>query len=169
MMGLFSRLVEAGTLPSYKKAIDIYSPLTGTVVPLDEVPHALFTERMFGEGIAIKPSGYQVLAPFSGTMLLFPELANQLRIKAQNGLQIQIQLGIDSHLMLGEGFKRVVKQGEHFEKGQLLAEFSLVKMKKQLSNILCPITLLNSDKIKGLQAHYFQVIAGEDTIMTVYV
>jgi PTS system glucose-specific IIA component len=168
-MGLFSRLVEASSLPSHKKSIDIYSPLSGTVLALDEVPHALFTERLFGEGIAIKPSGYQLLAPFAGTMLQFPELANQLRIKAQNGLQLQIQLGIDSHLMMGEGFKRVVKQGENFEQGQLLAEFSLVKMKRHLPSILCPITLLNSDKVKGIQAHYFQVIAGEDKIMTVYV
>ncbi|MFT5816400.1 MAG: PTS system glucose-specific IIA component [Arenicella sp.] len=168
-MGLFSCLVDANSLPSHKKAIDIYSPLTGSVLALDEVPHALFTERLFGEGIAIKPSGYQVLAPFAGTMLHFPELANQLRIKSQNGLQLQIQLGIDSHLMMGEGFKRVVKQGENFEQGQLLAEFSLVKMKKNLSSILCPITILNSDKIKGLQAHYFKVLAGEDKIITVYI
>jgi len=168
-MGLFSRLVDPKSLPSHKKAIDIISPLTGTTVPLDEVPNALFTERLFGEGIAIKPSGYQVLAPFSGTMTHFPELANQLRLKAKNGLQLQIQLGIDSHLMMGEGFKRVVKQGENFEQGQVLAEFSLVKMKKQLPSILCPITLLNSDNIKGLHAHYFQVFAAEDTIMTVYI
>lgn len=168
-MGIFSRLVDANSLPSHEKAIDIYSPLTGTVLPLDEVPNALFTERLFGEGIAVKPSGYQVLAPFSGTMLQFPELANQLRIKAKNGLQLQIQLGIDSHLMMGEGFKRTVKQGESFEQGQLLAEFSLFKMKRQLPSILCPITILNSDKLKGLQGHYFQVIAGEDKMMTVYI
>jgi PTS system glucose-specific IIA component len=102
-------------------------------------------------------------------MLHFPELANQLRIKAKNGLQLQIQLGIDSHLMMGEGFKRVVKQGESFEQGQLLAEFSLAKMKRHLPSILCPITLLNSDKVKGLQAHYFQVVATEDKMMTVYI
>ena len=168
-MGLFNRLVDSSSVPSHKKAIDIHSPLTGTVVPLDDVPHALFSERLFGEGIAIKPSGYQVLAPFAGTMLYFPELANQLRIKAKNGLQLQIQLGIDSHLMMGEGFKRSVKPGEIFAQGQLLAEFSLVKMKRQLPSILCPITVLNSDKVKGLQAHYFQVIAGEDKMMTVYV
>jgi len=168
-MGLFSRLVDVSSLPSHKKLIDIYSPLTGTVLPLDEVPNALFTERLFGEGIAIKPSGYQVLAPFAGTMLHFPELANQLRIQAKNGLQLQIQLGIDSHQMLGEGFKRNVKQGESFEKGQLLAEFSLVKMKKQLPSILCPITLINSDKVQGLQGHYFQVLAGEDKMMTVFI
>ena len=167
-MGLFSRLVEVNSLPTHKKAIAICSPLTGKVLPLDDVPHNLFTERLFGEGVAIRPSGYQVLAPFSGTMLHFPELANQLRFKATNGLQMQIQLGIDSHIMMGEGFKRLIKQGEHFEKGQLLAEFSLVKMKRQLPSILCPVTLLNSDKIKGLQAHYLQVIAGEDNMMTVY-
>jgi PTS system glucose-specific IIA component len=168
-MGLFSRLVEDNSQPSHKKAIDISSPLTGKVVPMDEVPHTLFTARMFGEGIAIKPTGYQVLAPFAGTMLHFPELANQLRLQAKNGLRLQIQLGIDSHLMMGEGFKRVVKQGETFEQGQLLAEFSLVKMKRQLPSILCPITLLNSDKVKGIQAHYFQVVAGEDKIMTVFI
>jgi len=168
-MAIFSRLVEANSLPAHKKAIDIFSPLTGKVAPLDEVPHALFTARMFGEGIAIKPSGYQVLAPFAGTMLHFPELANQLRLQAKNGLRLQIQLGIDSHLMMGEGFKRIIKQGETFEQGQLLAEFSLVKMKRQLPSILCPITLLNSDKVKGIQGHYFQVIAGEDKMMTVFI
>tara|TARA_B110000091_G_C13755191_1_gene449538 strand:+ start:279 stop:407 length:129 start_codon:yes stop_codon:yes gene_type:complete len=42
-------------------------------------------------------------------------------------------------------------------------------MKRQLLGISCLITLLNSDKIKGIQAHYFQVIAGEDKMMTVYI
>lgn len=168
-MGLFSRLLDAGSIPAHKKVVELKSPLSGHVVPLNDVPHPLFNQRIFGEGVAIKPSGYQILAPFSGTMLHFPELANQLRIKAKNGLQMQIQLGIDSHLMMGEGFKRIVKQGEHFEAGQLLAEFSLVKMKRQLPSILCPITLINSDKVKGIQGHYFQVIAAEDKIMTVFI
>lgn len=168
-MGVFGCLVEANSLPAHKKAIAIFSPLTGQALPLDDVPHGLFTARLFGEGIAIMPCGYQVLAPFAGTMVHFPALANQLRLTAKNGLQLQIQLGIDSHLMMGEGFKRIVKQGETFEQGQLLAEFSLIKMKKQLPSILCPITLLNSDKIKGLQGHYFHVVAGEDKMMTAYI
>lgn len=168
-MGIFSCLVEPNSLPVHNKTIEVSSPLTGKVIALDEVPHALFKERMFGEGIAIAPSGYQVIAPFSGTMLQCSELANQLRLKAKNGLQLQIQLGIDSHLMMGEGFKRFVKQGEYFQQGQILAEFNLLKMKQALTSILCPITVLNSEKIKGLQAHYFHVIAGEDRVMTVYI
>lgn len=167
-MGPFNCLVDVDSIPSHKKAIELFSPLTGTVLPLDDVPHALFTERLFGEGVAIKPSGYQVFAPFSGTMLHFPELANQLRIKSLNGLQLQIQLGIDSHTMMAEGFKRIVKKGQTFKQGQVLAEFSLSKMKAALPSILCPVTLLNSDKVKGMQGHYYQVMANEDKILTIY-
>lgn len=168
-MGLFSRLVDVDSLPTHKKVLTVLSPLSGKVVPLDEVPHGLFTERIFGEGVAIQPSGYQVIAPFSGTMLHFPELANQLRIKSKSGLQIQIQLGIDSHLMMAEGFKRMVKPKQTFEQGEVLAEFSLSKMKKQLPSVLCPVTLLNSDKVKGIQGHYLQVRANEDNLMSVYI
>jgi PTS system glucose-specific IIA component len=167
-MRLFNRLVDNDSIPEHTKTITILSPISGKVVPLDEVCNPLYTRRLFGEGIAIKPTGYQVLAPFSGTMLYFPELANQLRFKAENGLQLQVQLGIDSHLMMAEGFKRIVKKDQTFEQGQVIAEFSLHKMKKHLSSILCPITLLNSDKVKGIKGHYYPVIGGEDTMMTIY-
>ena len=168
-MGLFTRLVTQDAIPTHKKVLEVLSPLNGKVIPLDDVPHALFQQRIFGEGLAISPSGYQVFAPFAGKMLHFPELANQLRFKAQNGLQLQVQLGIDSHLMMAEGFKRLVKEGEHFNQGQVIAEFSIHKMKKSLSSILCPITILNSDKVKGIQAYYYPVMANEDKIMSVYI
>lgn len=167
-MGPFNRLVGSDAIPPHKKAIALLSPLTGIVVPLNDVPHSLFTSRLFGEGVAIKPSGYQVLAPFAGTVMHFPELANQIRIKAQNGLQLQIQLGIDSHIMMAEGFKRFLKKGDTFKQGQVLAEFSLNKMKAALPSILCPVTLLNSDKVKAVQGHYYHVIANEDKILSIY-
>ncbi|MGJ8681756.1 PTS sugar transporter subunit IIA, partial [Paraglaciecola sp.] len=142
-MELLGKLTEPDKLPQHRKVLSISSPLSGTVVPLNEVPHALFKQRLFGEGIAIIPSGYQLYAPFEGTVISYPELANQIRIKAKNGLQIQIQLGIDSHLMMGEGFKRHKKAGETFAKGEVLGEFSLIKMKRQLPSILCPVTVIN--------------------------
>ncbi|WP_158970042.1 PTS glucose transporter subunit IIA [Paraglaciecola sp. L3A3] len=168
-MATLAKLVEIENIPQHTKALSIRSPISGTVMTLDTVPNALFQERLFGEGIAINPSGYQVIAPFNGSVLSFTTLANQLRIKAQNGLQLQIQLGIDSHLMMAEGFKRTVKTGDTFKQGDILAEFSLVKMKQQLSSVLCPITVINSDKVKGIQGHYYSVIAGEDSILTVYI
>lgn len=168
-MTLLGKLVLPDKLPAHTKKMAISSPLSGSVVPLDNVPHELFQQRLFGEGIAITPSGYQLFSPFSGTVLAFPETAHQIRIKASNGLQIQIQLGIDSHLMMGEGFKRKVRIGMKIKTGDLLAEFSLAKMKQSLPSILCPITILNSEKVKGIQGHYYSVMAKEDSVMTVYI
>ncbi|MDU0355487.1 PTS glucose transporter subunit IIA [Paraglaciecola aquimarina] len=168
-MTLLGKLVGVDNLPTYKQILTIVSPLSGRAVSLSEVPNALFQQRLFGEGIAIIPSGFQVIAPFSGTVAACTELANQLRLKAQNGLQLQIQLGIDSHIMMGEGFKRKVKAGDTFKQGDVLAEFSLVKMKQQLPSILCPVTVINSEKVKAIRAHYYAVRASEDDILTVYI
>jgi PTS system glucose-specific IIA component len=167
-MALFHKLVTADSLPAHKKAIGIPSPISGKVFLLDAVANKLFSERLFGEGVAIEPAGYQVFAPFAGIVEQFPETACQLRIKANSGIKMQVQLGIDSHLMMGEGFKRKVKVGESFALGQVLMEFDLRKMKEQLASTLCPITILNSDKVRGIQAHCFQVMAGEDPAMTIY-
>ena len=168
-MTLFSKLVDPSALPPHKKSLPILSPLSGRVTALDNVPDALFNQRVFGEGVAIEPSGYQVFAPFSGKVELFPESAHQLRIVAKNGLKMLIQMGINSHLLMGEGFKRKVQVGELFQQGQVLAEFDLRKMKLSLDSILCPVTIINSDKIAGIQAHYYQVIGAEDPAMTLYI
>jgi PTS system glucose-specific IIA component len=168
-MSLFNKLVDPDALPPHKKLLPILSPISGRVFTLDEVPDALFSQRVYGEGVAIEPSGYQVIAPFAGKVESFPECAHQLRIVAKNGLRMQIQMGIDSHRMMGEGFKRKVKEGDFFEKGQILAEFDLRKMKTSLDSTLCPVTVINSDKLAGIQAHCYQVIGAEDPAMTVYI
>ncbi|MGS2721531.1 PTS sugar transporter subunit IIA [Paraglaciecola aestuariivivens] len=165
---MFKKLIDPNSLPAFKHAIDIQSPLSGKVLALDTVPHALFTARLMGEGVAIQPSGYQVFAPCSATIVSLPELANQIRLKTAQGMMLQIQLGIDSHIMMAEGFKSLVKVGDKVESGQVLMEFSLAKMKQQLKSTLCPVTIINSEKIKGLQAYYMQVRATEDRLFTVY-
>jgi PTS system glucose-specific IIA component len=168
-MSLFSRLVDPEALPPHKRLLPILSPLSGRVFTLDSVPDALFKQRIYGEGVAIEPSGYQVIAPFSGKVESFPESAHQLRIVAKNGLKMQIQMGINSQRMMGEGFKRKVKMGELFKQGQVLAEFDLRRMKIHLDSTLCPVTIINSDKIAGIQVHCYQVIGAEDPAMTLYI
>jgi PTS system glucose-specific IIA component len=155
-------------IPEHTRCLTILSPISGAVVSLQQVPHSLFNQGLFGDGVAIKPSGYQVIAPFSGVITHFPPLANQIRIKSSLGLQVQIQLGIDSHNMMGDGFKRQVSVGSVFVQGQVLAEFSLVKMKQQLVSTLCPVTILNSAKLKAIQGHYYTSIANQDKIMSAY-
>ena len=72
-------------------------------------------------------------------------------------------------MMMGEGFKEGRKTRPKFEQGQLLAEFSLVKMKRQLSSIYAPSPYSIVTKLKAYKLTIFQVVAAQDTIMTVYI
>ena len=168
-MMLFKRLIEPGNIPVHRKKITILSPLSGKISTLDSLANEIFKQRLFGEGIVIAPSGYQVFAPFAAKVEHFPTTAQQIRLRAKNGLQLLIQLGIGSENMLAEGFKAKVKVGQWVAQGQVLMEFDLRIMKQKLDSVLCPVTVLNSDKLIGIEAHCHQVIATQDNCMTLYI
>ena len=41
----------------------ILAPLSGQVVPLDQVPDDVFAQKVLGDGIAIAPSSGRILSP----------------------------------------------------------------------------------------------------------
>ncbi|WP_416304972.1 PTS sugar transporter subunit IIA [Neptunicella sp. SCSIO 80796] len=166
---MFNNLVSIDQLPVHTKSIPIISPLTGKAMPLDQVPSEIFSQRLFGEGLAIEMTGSKVIAPFNGIMHQVPATAHQLRLKASNGLMMLIQIGIDSHEMMGEGFELHVRSGQPFSSGDLLLSINLQKLKKRLSRVISPVTILNSNKLTGILPHYQQVIAGQDQLMTLYI
>lgn len=161
-------MVDASSVPVHKTSFSLLSPLAGKVLPIDCAVDTLFAHRMFGDGVVIEPAGYQLLAPFSGTVIDLSASGNQIRLRTDSGLQVMIQMGLDSQLMMGLGFKAKVKKGQQFIQAQVLLEFDLNQMKRQLSSVQCPVTLLNSDKLKAIVPHYYKVLAGQDKLMTVY-
>jgi sugar PTS system EIIA component len=165
---MFKKQVDDASIPEHKKSFTLISPIAGKVLPLVSAYDTLFSHRLFGEGVVIEPAGYQVLAPFKGQVIHLEDTANQIIIRAENGLQFMLQLGFDSYLMMGLGFKARVKKGDSFSQNQVLLEFDLNQMRQQLISVQCPITLLNSDKIKAIVPHYFKVLAGQDKLMTIY-
>ena len=167
-MKLFNKIVDASSIPEHKTSFSILSPLAGKVLPLENAVDTLFANRMFGDGVVIEPAGYQLLAPFNGTVIELSASGNQIRLRSENGLQLMIQMGFDSQLMMGLGFKTKINKGQQFTTSQVLLEFDLNFMKRQLSSVQCPVTLLNSDKIKAIVPHYYKVLAGQDKLMTVY-
>lgn len=168
-MTLFHKLVEPGSLPPHKRELKINAPINGRVKPLDEFPSKLLTERLFGEGVCVDPSGYQVTAPFDGVVELLPSTCEQIRIKSNKGIKLRIQLGYKAENMMAEGFKIKVPEGHSFKQGEVLLEYDLRKMKEQLSCVLFPVTILNSEKMRGVVPNYRQVIASEDHVFSLLI
>ena len=44
----------------------IYAPISGEVIPITDVPDVVFSEKIAGDGVAIKPTSSTIVAPVDG-------------------------------------------------------------------------------------------------------
>lgn len=51
-----------------KKSSEIYTPVNGEVVELKKVNDPVFSEKMMGEGFAVKPIDGKIHSPIKGTI-----------------------------------------------------------------------------------------------------
>lgn len=109
-----------GAEPEAKK-FQIGAPLAGKAVPLTEVPDAVFSTGMIGQGAAIQPTDGQVVSPVDGMVTTVFPTKHAIGIKATNGMEILIHLGIDTVKLDGKPFETKVAVDEQVKVGDLLA------------------------------------------------
>lgn len=126
------------------------SPLSGTVVPLEEVPDDVFASGMMGQGAAIEPSEGRVTAPFDGTVYsVFPTL-HAISLVSKNGTEVIIHVGIDTVSLNGQGFKAHVKNGDTVHAGDLLLEFDIDYIHKQNLKTITPVLVTNMNDMASV-------------------
>ena len=58
---------------SNAEKIRILSPATGQLVPLDQVPDPVFSQKIIGDGIAVIPSDETIVSPVDGEVVSVAE------------------------------------------------------------------------------------------------
>src|SRR5699024_6914040 len=59
---------QAEQQPAQAGSSAVKSPITGRIIPLDQIPDQVFSQGILGEGVGIEPTGTEVLAPGDGTV-----------------------------------------------------------------------------------------------------
>ena len=104
--------------------------LDGEVISLKEIGDGVFSEKMVGDGLAIKPANETVCAPVSGKVtVLMEDSKHAVGMTLSNGVEILIHVGIDTVSMGGDGFSYLVKVGDVVKVGTPLLKFSKAKIK----------------------------------------
>lgn len=107
------------------KSSEINTPVNGEVVDLKEVSDPVFSEKMMGEGFAVKPSDGKICAPIKGTVKsVFPSL-HALTLEAEGGLDILIHIGLDTVELNGDGFSSTISEGQKVKAGDPLVQVDL--------------------------------------------
>ncbi|CCQ93107.1 glucose-specific enzyme IIA component of PTS [[Clostridium] ultunense Esp] len=149
------------------KPLEIVAPITGDIVPIEEVPDKVFSEKMLGDGLAIDPAEGKVVSPIDGAVVTIFPTNHAIGLVTKEGLEILIHIGLDTVELDGIGFKRAVEKENKVKKGDLLMEFDIDLIKEKGKSPITPIIITNMDKIKKIDKNNGQVKKVDDIIFTV--
>lgn len=147
---------------------ELKSILDGKVMPIEEAPDDVFSQKIMGDGLAIEPSNNVVTAPADcDVSVVMADTGHACGLSLPNGVELLIHVGVDTVDMGGDGFKLLVKEGDHVKAGQPLIEFDPAKIKAAghpCTTMLIVTSEVNAANIKmhsGIDAK-----AGETTVIS---
>ncbi|MFX3648576.1 MAG: beta-glucoside-specific PTS transporter subunit IIABC [Paenibacillus sp.] len=114
---------SAASLTTTSSDMLIVSPMTGEIKPISEVEDQAFAQELMGKGIAIVPTDGKVYAPFDGVVEALYRTKHAIGLKAANGVEILIHIGVDTVSLKGKYFTAHIEQGQAIKAGDLLVEF----------------------------------------------
>jgi multiphosphoryl transfer protein len=140
--------------------LKIIAPFDGWCTALDEVPDAVFADRMLGDGLAIDPTDGIVRAPCAGEITTLPETGHAVSIRASSGVDVLIHIGIDTVRLGGRGFDPRVKLGTRVQAGDELIRFDLDIVARGAKSLMTPI-VVTGDGVLGNRRAAGPITAGE--------
>lgn len=151
-----------------KEKLAVFAPVNGDIIPLSEVPDPVFSQKMMGEGIAMLPEEGKVSSPVKGSVILVADTKHAVGIRAVDGTEILVHVGLETVSLNGEGFTVAVNVGDKVAAGQLLMKVDLDTIKARAKSIITPIVITNSHE-NGKQYRFTQDkkgTIGETVIIT---
>ena len=103
--------------------LELLAPLSGVLLALDKVPDPVFSSRLIGDGLCIDPTSQTLCAPLAGVISNIQDSGHAVSVTDDNGVQVLMHIGLDTVNLAGQGFTRLVQEGQRVEVGQPLIEF----------------------------------------------
>lgn len=145
----------------------IMAPLSGKIVPLNEVPDKVFSEKVIGDGIAIEPNEGRIYSPVNGEITQIADTKHAYGIKSEDGVEMLIHFGLETVALNGEGFNVKVKVGDKVKAGDMIAKVDMEFMVKKGINTITPVLICDGADDKKIECMSGEVEAGKDVIINI--
>ena len=145
----------------------IKSPMNGTVIPLSEVPDAVFSSEMLGKGFGVEPSEGKAYSPVDGEVTTVFDTKHALGLMSENGVELLIHIGMDTVKLNGRGFDVKVKAGDQVKAGDLLAEFDMDLIKSEGYPVTTAVVITNTDDCEAIGEVKTGAVTKDTDVLTV--
>ena len=149
-----------------KDLIQVLSPLTGSAVPLEQVPDPVFSQKIIGDGAAIIPEDGRIFSPGDGEIATITDSLHAYGLRSAQGLELLIHVGLETVALKGEYFRCHVKAGDSVKAGDLIAEVDLEGLKARGINPITPVLICAGLENRSLKANFNHVTGGKDRLFT---
>jgi glucose-specific phosphotransferase system IIA component len=155
MFGLFKR-----------KQREIVSPVDGQVVDITEVPDEVFSQKMVGEGVAIKPVGDTFCAPIDGVVSKIFSTNHAFSIKSDKDLEVMVHIGLETVALEGKGFERLAKEGDRVTAGDPIIKADLNYIAVHAKETITPVIIAEESDVKDIRKR-LRIVKCGDIVMEV--
>lgn len=154
-----------------KKRVVLVAPFAGRVVPVEEVPDPVFSQRLLGDGYAVIPPADQatvaVVAPVSGTLTQVFDTRHAFVIESDNGLNVLVHIGLDTVELGGAGFEELARPGSRVLAGQPVIRMDLAKVRASGRNPITPVVFAEQAQVAEVKITCGEVSTPTATVCTV--
>ncbi|MDR1138396.1 MAG: glucose PTS transporter subunit IIA [Clostridiales bacterium] len=137
--------LQSNSTQSQDNVLVLKSPLVGRVLPLSCSSDPVFATQTMGKGVLIVPEQGKLYSPCDATITVVFDTKHMIGLKAVNGAEIIIHVGIDTVELNGQYFETHVLVGDRVDAGQLLMEFDVSKIVEAGYNVETPVIVTNTD------------------------
>ena len=141
--------------------LELLAPLSGVLLALDQVPDPVFSGRVIGDGLCIDPTSQTLCAPLAGVISNIQDSGHAVSVTADNGVQILLHIGLDTVNLAGQGFTRLVEEGQRVEAGQPLIEFDADYVALNARSLLTLMLIVSGEPFVPLVAGQALVESGQ--------
>ncbi len=139
---------------SAKAAVNVGAPVSGELIPMNQVNDPTFAQEIMGKGAAIIPEEDVFVSPVNGTVQMVFDTKHAIGFVSDEGAEVLIHVGLDTVNLKGKYFEALVKNGDKVSIGTPVLKADLKQIKKEGYDTVTPVIITNS-------MEYADVIAGE--------
>ena len=167
------------TLPSQMTAVqkaeanfkgvtdEVHSVADGQVINIEDVKDPVFSQKMMGDGFAVKPENGKIVSPVSGKVASIFPTKHALGLVTDNGLEVLVHIGLDTVSLEGKPFDVKVTEGQTVAAGDLLVEANLDAIREAGRETSTVVVFTNADAIKSVKVEHTGKLAANAPVAKV--
>jgi glucose-specific phosphotransferase system IIA component len=149
-----------------RKQREILSPVDGQVVDIESVPDEVFSQKMVGDGVALKPISGTFCAPIDGHVSKIFKTNHAFSIKSDKDIEVMVHIGLETVALEGRGFERLVDEGTYVKAGDPVIKADLDYISEHAKDTVTPVIISDGSDVKQIDKK-LRIVKQGDTVMEV--